>query len=340
MNTKRTSMQSEIHFFQRKPRDGKNYSLEQIFADLRERIKKDYSVKTIICPFVSSGVLRRFANIVHGCFNQGKVNHITGDVNYINLFMKKNRTILTMLDCGILLRTEGLKRWLLVNIWFKMPVARSAYVTAISKYTKKHLLEVTNCPEEKIKVIYVPISEDFKRVERPFNQQKPRILQIGGAHNKNLIGLIEAVKNIDCKLSIIGSINEQNKNLLEKYNIDYENKIGISSEQVIEEYILCDLLFFVSTFEGFGMPILEANAVGRAVITGNNSSMPEVAGNAALLCNANNYSEIEEGINKLIHDESFRNKLIENGFENVKRFNADSIANQYKEIYNQILNKN
>jgi glycosyltransferase involved in cell wall biosynthesis len=271
--------------------------------------------------------------------NQGAIKHVTGDINYVALLLRKRKTISTILDLGILHRKSGIRRRIILDVWFKWPVHRSKWVTVISQATKQDLLQNVSCDPDKIKVIYVPISESFKKVSRPFNKSCPTILQIGGAPNKNLKRLIEAVDGISCRLLIIGKISEENLHLLESLKIHYSNKVGIPFEEVIEAYVASDLLFFASTFEGFGMPILEAQAVGRAVITSSILSMPEVGGDGATYVDPLNVLEIKTGIMKLINDDFYRTRLINNGFENVKRFDSDTIASQYEVLYKDILNK-
>jgi glycosyltransferase involved in cell wall biosynthesis len=243
------------------------------------------------------------------------------------------------LDCGILHRTKGLRRKIIQLFWFKGPVARSRFVTVISKATKQDLLANVNCNSEKIKVIYVPISEKFIYLPKQYNSQRPRILQIGSALNKNLNRLIQATKEMDCTLVIIGEINNQNYQLLERFKSNYENYVGISFEEVINQYNLCDLLFFASTFEGFGMPILEAQATGRPVITSSILSMPEVGGEAAHYVDPYSIDEIQKGIEKINTDSQYRNQLIKKGLENVRRFDPKVIANQYEELYDEICKK-
>jgi glycosyltransferase involved in cell wall biosynthesis len=95
----------------------------------------------------------------------------------------------------------------------------------------------------------------------------------------------------------------------------------------------------VSTFEGFGMPIIEANAVGRAVICGNTSSMPEIAKDSALMIDPYKVDEITDGFKKLINDEKLRNNLIKNGLQNHLRFQPKQLATSYATLYDKI-NKN
>jgi len=97
------------------------------------------------------------------------------------------------------------------------------------------------------------------------------------------------------------------------------------------------MLVFASTYEGFGLPIVEAQATGRPVVTSNILSMPEVAGGAACLVDPFNVASIREGIAKVIQDSSYREYLVRLGFENVKRFQPENIAKNYLDIYTNIL---
>jgi len=329
---------SKITYFLRKRRVGANFSIEQIFNDLAICFSKSYNVNQEISLYISSGLFKRVMNVLSAPFFQGDINHVTGDINYVALLLKKRKTISTILDLGILQRTSGIKRKIILNIWFKWPVKRSKWVTVISEATKQDLLKNVSCDEEKIKVIYVPISKSLKRVDKSFNCECPTILQIGGAPNKNLNRLIAAVEGIKCKLLIIGKISEDNLLLLKAGKVQFENKVAIPFEEIIQAYVSADILFFASTFEGFGMPILEAQAVGRPVITSNILSMPEVGGNASIYVDPLNIEEIRNKIIILIEDDILRQDLIEKGFENIKRFDADIISSQYDELYKDILN--
>ena len=106
----------------------------------------------------------------------------------------------------------------------------------------------------------------------------------------------------------------------------------------MELYHQCNMLSFISTHEGFGMPIIEAQATGRPVVTSNLSSMPEVAGKGALLVNPYDINDIKLKILSIMKNDSLRDNLIELGFENVKRFKKEVIAEQYLNLYHEILN--
>jgi glycosyltransferase involved in cell wall biosynthesis len=217
---------------------------------------------------------------------------------------------------------------------------KSAVITAISTATKDDLLQFEPCPVNKIKVVYVCISPEFKPAPQEFNAQCPRILQIGTAQNKNLYRLVPALKGIPCTLVVIGKIDQELKDLIAHNNIQLELfDRRLSDEEVQTEYQKADIVSLVSTLEGFGMPIVEANAVGRVCIAGNNSSMPEIAQDAAHLVDAYSIEAIHQGIQKLINDAPYREQLIQNGYRNAARFSAASFAQLYAIIYRLIVNR-
>src|ERR1039457_3419943 len=93
-----------------------------------------------VCHFESRGVFKRLYNMLEAALRQGDVNHITGDVHYLALLLRKNRTVLTIHDCRGMLWESGIHKLLFHLIWLKVPVARSTVVTVISEQTKREVL--------------------------------------------------------------------------------------------------------------------------------------------------------------------------------------------------------
>ncbi len=326
-----------IHF-QRRPRPGFNYSIESFFKELRCMLqnKIDFSVK--ISAQFNDGHFSKLYNIIEAFFRQrtDSISHITGETHFLNLLMRKKNTLLTIHDCRFMERKKGLAKRIMNWLYLKAPVKRAMYVTAISENTKNDIIRYTDCTEGKIQVIPISINRIFKPDKKLFNYDRPVILQVGTAPNKNLLRLIKALKDITCKLVIIGAPDKKEIEKLEENKIAYAIKSNLSSEELYSEYVNADIVAFVSTSEGFGMPIVEANSVERAVITSNISSMPEVAGDAACLVNPYDTNDIRKGLLRLIHDDNYREQLITNGRKNKLRFDAQIIAEQYYQLYKKI----
>ena len=98
--------------------------------------------------------------------------------------------------------------------------------------------------------------------------------------------------------------------------IGYFNPIGLSDEDMVEVYVNSDPVDLASTYEGFGMPIVEANAVGRPGVTGNVASMPDDAADAACLVDPYSVRSVRPGILRVNRDPEYRGQLIANGYRN------------------------
>ena len=105
---------------------------------------------------------------------------------------------------------------------------------------------------------------------------------------------------------------------------------------MFNEYVSSDILLFCSTYEGFGLPILEAQSVGRVVITSRIEPMAQITGDGGYLVDPLNYLSIREGILNVINNSSLRNNLINNGFENIKKYSASDITRRYLRLYKDI----
>ena len=329
----------KVVFFQRKPRPNKNFSIEILFDQIRSNLPKDIESVTAISSYYSKGFFKRLFISLEAIFRQGDVNHVTGDINFIAIFLRKRKTILTVLDLGLMNHPSPIARKILQLFWVQFPVSRAGYITTISEATKTELMKFARVDENKIKVMYVPVAKLMKYTPKEFNKTKPTILQVGTKENKNLLRLAKALNGVGCKLDVVGVMTDEQKSVLKENKIEYSNSVNISNEELKNKYESADLLAFVSTYEGFGMPIVEAQIVGRPVITSNLLSMPEVAGGGACIVDPYNVEEIKKGILKIINDDEYRARIIEIGRENSIRFSVEEISNQYAELYRSIAKK-
>lgn len=323
-----------VYFHRKNP--NKYISIEAYFENVRKHLSKEVEAVVAESRYYSNGFFKRAYNIVEAMFRQGDVNHITGDVHFLALLLKKKRTVLTIHDLVFLQHPNLYLRRILKWFWLTMPVARVSRITAVSEATKKEIIHHTNCEEEKVQVIPTCIGSHFKRVDKEFNTIKPVILQIGTAGNKNCIRMAKALNGISCSLEIVGIPNQDHISVLTQEKIEYSVSNRLSNEEMLQKYIDCDILMFASTYEGFGMPIIEANAVGRVVVTSNCSSMPEVARDAACLVDPFDVCSIRRGVEMVINHSEYRRTLVNNGFKNARRFEVRTATQQYLELYSKV----
>lgn len=308
-------------------------SIENVFTALLPFLK----VSSIELPYESAGLFKRIGNILFLFKVKPKFTHITGHDHYL-LWWPFKHTILTIHDIEALHRKKGVKKWIFKKLWFHLPIKNASIVTTVSEFSKKEIASIYKY-DTPIHVIANPLTLPIKFKNKQFNALSPRILQIGVKQNKNLVRLIKALSGIKCKLVIIGDQNRTLLTELKNHQLDYEFISNITNEEVIEEYMKCDIVSLISTYEGFGLPIVEAQAMGRPVITSNCSSMPEVAGEGALLVDPYSIAEIRSGFKNLIINSELRATLIEKGLVNVKRFDPEFIARQYLHLYKSVLSE-
>ncbi len=328
----------DVAFINRYPKEG-HFSLESYFASVGKSLQShSVDLKSYTSPYDSKGLISRLRTIHYARIHQASVTHVTGDIHFAALGLNYHRTVVTVADCGRLHQTKGIKRELLRQVWFQQPLSRVAAVTVISPEVKNDLLTwVPSLNPDRVHVVPVCISPLFNFSAKAFDCKAPRILHVGTTGNKNLVRLIQAMKGLRATLVLIGKLDASLRELIASHNIHCENHVNLNNEQVVNVYKSVDLLSFVSTLEGFGMPILEAQAIGRPVLTSNCSSMPYVSGNGALLVDPFSVESIRAGLIRLIEDSTLRHNLVANGVSNVQRFSADMIAEQYLQIYRSLL---
>ena len=329
-------MKTKILYIERKPSE--SVSIERVFKQIAKSLsKKRFEVLFDHVPF-SNDTISTIKNLILYRNPTADIYHITGHIHYIALLLPKKCTVLTIHDVRILYIRKGIRRYILKKLFFDLPVKRLRYITAISEATKREIILHTNCDEKKIRVIENPLMDSvFLKDVKKFNKKYPLILQIGTTDNKNLENLIRALKDIDCCLRIIGSLDSEIVKLLRDNQINYENDFGLDDSEIRNEYEKADIVAFCSTYEGFGLPIIEAQAMGKPVITSNLDPMKEVAGNAAVLVNPFDFESIRSGFLQIINDENLRNDLIEKGLENIRRFESKHIADLYENLYLEIM---
>jgi len=323
----------KVVFFQRR-RLREHYSIEGYFEVVRMLLPSHVRSVIAEATYESRGFWRRLYNLLESVTRQGDVNHIVGDIHYVSYLLRKNRTVLTVHDCGFEERASFIRRNLIKWLWIKFPVARVAMVTTVSEFTRTRVIAHARCDARKVRVVHTCISPTFKASPRAFRHDRPLILQVGTRPNKNLERVAQALQGIPCELHIIGELSRAQ--IAGLGNVKYRNSVHLSERSLFDAYVEADLVVFASTYEGFGMPIVEAHSVGRPVVTSRTASMPEVAGDAACLVDPFDIESIRDGILRVINDEDYRGGLIRRGYENAKRFDPGEIATKYLRLYEEI----
>ena len=319
-------------------------------------------IEKVEMPFTSKGIFSILFNLIFLTRFKNGLFHITGDVHYAILALPKDRTILTIHDLVFLHTYKGLRRSLLKWIFLDLPVRRAKYITTISEKSKQEILDYTNCNPEKILVIPNPVDPIFSTstplpsaglptMVGKFNPlpsaglptmvgkfNPATILFLGTKPNKNLELTIAALFGLDVHLRIIGELSRKQKEMLSKFNINYSSDFSISPEQLASEYSNADIILFPSTYEGFGLPVIEGFQAGKPVITSNISPMKEVAGDGALLAEPTSIASIRNHVIKLLADQQLKIQLVAAGKEKVKQYQPGFIAEAYQQLWSKFKN--
>lgn len=239
---------------------------------------------------------------------------------------------------------------LFMKTFMKLSCKLGNKVLAVSNATKKDIIKRFNISKDKIKVIHEGIEPNFKVIKnnkviektlKKYDVNKPFIFYSGSiSPRKNISRILEAYKNINTDLKyeliITGLKKWSHEEIETELNKKSNKKIKllgyVSEEELIHLYNSAELYLYPSLYEGFGLPILEAQACGCPVITSNLTSMPEVAGEGAILVDPYNTKQIEKAIVDILSNKELKNELINKGFNNIKRFSwkktTDKIINE------------
>lgn len=225
-------------------------------------------------------------------------------------------------------------------------IRHSQKIVTVSEFTKKDIVALYQTPAEKIdivynaaKEVYQPIaSEEQETIRKNVSAGQPFFVYVGSIHpRKNIVRLLEAFDAFksqtksEVKLLIIGRkawLHNEVETTVEKmlFNNDIVFLGHLSAEETASIVASSLAMCYVSLFEGFGIPIVEAQQAGTAVITSNLSSMPEAAGEGALLVDPNDTQAIANAMQRIFEDPFLRETLVKKGLENCKRFSWEKSA--------------
>ncbi len=231
-------------------------------------------------------------------------------------------------------------------------------IATVSEFSKQDIVKRYKVSAGKIDVVYngakevyKPASEDVKyKTRKKCSEGKNYFIYVGSIHPrknvKNLLLAFEKFKtetNSDYQLIIVGRKAWNFNDVDEAHSqMNFKNEVKflghVPPNELGEIVASAFAMVYVSLFEGFGIPIVEAMSCEVPVITSNTTSMPEVAGDAALLVNPNSVEEISSAMKKLYEDSSVRYSLIEKGRTQIKNFSWDLTADKLWKCCSVILN--
>ena len=254
---------------------------------------------------------------------------------------RKAINVVTVHDFTYEYFSKGLSRQ--VHCQSKHNAIRNAdHVICISENTKKDLLKfVRSVDEKKISVIYNGVGDAFKTLEpcRRYTDTDEKYLVFIGVRGgyKNFRMAVEAAKHVGMRLVIVGrKLSEEEKTFVTGMLGDNYDDLGfVEDEQLNLIYNKAFALVYPSSYEGFGIPVIEAQKAGCPVVAMNRSSIPEIIGNRELLADNEDSREFADKI-RLLLDADCRKRIVSDGLTNSERFSWDNTYRQYKDLYSVI----
>lgn len=268
----------------------------------------------------------------------------------------KIRTVVTIHDLIYLRYPEYYHRIdrKIYNQKFRRACKVATKIHAISAQTKQDLMTYFFVPEEKIKVIYQSINPVFfervgeeqkQEIRKKYQLPQKFILSVGTVEpRKNLLGLLEGMilSKMYVPLVVVGKLTEYQHKVQKFIEADLNRLEVFFLSQIQDDelsvlYQMAEVMVYPSFFEGFGLPVAEAQASGCPVITSLTSSLPEVGGDAALYVNPVRPDTIGKALKKVLADSTMRDSLVSKGLINAQRYTPANFARQLKHLYNTLL---
>ncbi|MFC1925769.1 glycosyltransferase family 4 protein [Chloroflexota bacterium] len=246
---------------------------------------------------------------------------------------------------------------LYMNLAIRWSMRKGSAIIAISQNTKKDLISLLGTKEEKIHCVYFGINSEYRPIENreylegvrdKYDLPSEFILAISSLQRrKNLPNLVKAFSlvkerpNVNHKLVIIGVPLWQNSSVFDEINTSPVKDEIMWLKYVPEEdlpaiYNLASALAFPSLYEGFGFPLLESMACGCPVICSNTSSLPEIAGDAAVLIDPMSVEQLADGIISILSDDSLREDLTNKGLERASNFTWEKTAKETLNVFEAV----
>jgi len=301
----------------------------------KQSILKARNINVLFCPFTSTERCEKGIPVVSIFYD---FQHL----EYPDFFSSKERDH----------RTRFLQK----------AVEDSSAIACISDFTRQSLFKYFNPQQTHISVVPIAIHQRWSGLRETEVQQQLAILNLESSNyafypanywpHKNHRFLLKAYQsylakfpNSDLNFVFTGSLEEEERMLqAEATNMGLRDRVrflGFLNEQQLEAiWRGCKCLVFPSLYEGFGIPLLEAMAFGKPVLSSNSGSLPEVGGDAALYFDPCNSHEFVKQLSIIENDKALCKNLVQKGHQNLKRFKPEAMAYRYLEIFVNTTKKN
>ena len=335
-------MRARVTWVQRQQRSDSNHSIERCFAAIESGFRTG-SELTIdlsqdVVPLATSGLWSMIRNCIAARKIRTDLAHVTGDINYVVPFLRANKRLLTVHDVGHVQdpKHSRFKRWLLLLLWFRIPLRFTDTVICVSEQSLERLNRLVPPTRGQQRVV-IPAAilnpSEAPSTRSPFPTQKPVVLQIGTAPHKNIRRVWKACAQLDCHLAIVGYETDEIIELRDAFALSHSIHSSVSDATLEQFYRHCDAVVFVSTHEGFGMPLIEAQVYGKPCVTSSIEPMKSNAGGGAFLVDPIDAEEIRSSLHQALTDREAVSSIVEKGYENAKRFSGVEVARQHARVY-------
>lgn len=302
------------------PYNKKNYSFEILSPPTKNKIAKFKNIPVNKVGFFKGHFWEQFELPI-----LSRKGYLLNFCNTAPL-LKKSQAV-TIHDCAVFSQPNNFSKSF--RSWYKFLLPkiakRSEYILTVSEFSKLEIKRFCKIQENKIFVNHLGVDHikavpKSSKIINKYNLcPKKYILAVGSqSQNKNFNSILKAIELInqkDIKFVIVGNLDPNVFHFQKTILPDYVVPVGyVTDSELRSLYENALALFFPSLYEGFGLPPIEAMALGCPAIVSKNASIPEVCKDGALYCNPNEKLEITGIIVRLINDSDFFNKRKEDGF--------------------------
>jgi glycosyltransferase involved in cell wall biosynthesis len=318
-------------------------------VDLKVILPSQNKIFSFINHFSNYFALQFLPFIIKKEIRKNSLVHIVNQELFFLLPSLENKAVITLHDLSL---------YYYYKVWKKKDIEllnNARKIICVSNSTKKELIREFPF-ERKAIVVYNGIKKDFVRSNTDIRKKygiprNSRIILFVGSDDKKknfflLLKVFSEIKEENLILIKIGSswtLSGENERALFNEFIkenNLQNKVKfldfVPRKDLIDFYFESEVYVCPSHYEGFGLTLLEAMSCACPVLCSNNTSLPEVAGKAALFFDSKNEKELKEKLNSILKNENLRKELIRKGFQNIKRFNWKKTAEETIQVYNTV----